>query len=222
MLTNMSRPGYSNCYYPNTQPFFPGIIPTIDYQANQALLATLSANALRNAMIQQYSLLCTQQAMNLSKLSKFQGGNPFMNSDAGKNDFQQTSANSKEELFAGKKSSESVTVEEVGIEAEEERKFKCKHAGCGLAFKTKRQSIMHHNKFEAECKSDRNTIVRVIGKFKLALRSLIKKYGVDKEKLENSEKYLELIRKFNKIKSELIDPEYFAFVVGEKVLDDEM
>ena len=43
-----------------------------------------------------------------------------------------------------------------------ERKHKCRHRSCELGFKTIRQSIMHHNKFEPECKAERNAIVKVI------------------------------------------------------------
>ena len=85
---------------------------------------------------------------------------------------------------------------------------------------------MHHNKFEPECKADRNLIVNVVGKYKFLLKKIVEKLRKDGrknvDKLEDNEKYQKLMKKFVEIKDELVDPEYFAFVVGEKlVLDDE-
>jgi hypothetical protein len=103
-----------------------------------------------------------------------------------------------------------------------ERKHKCRHRSCELGFKTIRQSIMHHNKFEPECKAERNAIVKVIGKYKILLKKLVKKYGINKEKLSEIDKFQKLEKKMEDLKLILADPEYFSFIVGDKVLDEEM
>jgi hypothetical protein len=200
------------------------MIPNMNYLLNQTLLANFSANAFKNAIAAQYSLLNSKASLIQSMKNEFGSTNKFLLSEQGKLEFQQTSTNSKPDMpSSGKpKTNSTVTNDELGIEYEEERKFQCKHKGCGLAFKTKRQCIMHHNKFEPECKVDRNAIVKVIGKYKILLKKLVKQFGISPEKLEGNAKYNELLKKFHELKSVLVDPEYFAFAVGDKLIEDQV
>lgn len=133
-------------------------------------------------------------------------------------------SNSNLELINSKplRSNSIFSNEEGKVKDEEDRKFKCKHKYCEMGFKTKRQLIMHHNKFEPECKEERNAIVKVIGKYKALLKKLLKKYGINKDKLNEIEKFQELKRKMEDIKSNLNDPEYFSFFIGDKVLDEDV
>ncbi len=138
---------------------------------------------------------------------------------------QQTSpSNTKIDLINSKqhRSNSIFSNEEGRLKEENERKYKCRHKNCELGFKTIRQSTMHHNKFEPECKAERNAIVKVIGKYKVLLKKLVKKYGINKEKLSEIEKFQKLEKKMEDIKLNLADPEFFSFIVGDKVLEEEM
>jgi hypothetical protein len=145
--------------------------------------------------------------------------------DRGVFDQQTSPSNTNLDLFNSKqqRSNSTISLEEGKLkEDEEERKYKCRHKNCEVGFKTIRQSIMHHNKFEPECKAERNAIVKIIGKYKVLLKRLINKYGLNMEKLKEVEKFQKLEKKLEDLKMNMADPEYFSFIVGDKVLEEDM
>ncbi len=92
--------------------------------------------------------------------------------------------------------------------------FTCDHTSCFLKFKTKRQKSMHHNKLENECKLEKNTLIRLIGKFKNILFALKKRFNW--KNLEQNQSYIDLRNDYtNLIKNRLMDPEFFFSVLGE-------
>lgn len=182
------------------------------------------ANFYLNASIPAFSRSRMANSTKFSSFSAVQPElnifNPFDNNDKRKYDSKNTLSRSKQDYIHSKhhKSNTTLSNDEIVIEEDEERKYKCKHRHCGIGFKTKRQSIMHHNKFEPECKADRNAIVRVLGKYKALLKKIIKTYGLNKEKIVESEIYKKLEKKFEEIKSNLVDPEYFSFIDRKSVV----
>ena len=103
---------------------------------------------------------------------------------------------------------------EMNCEQNKSKIFECKHKGCNLSFKTKRQQIVHHNKFERECLNDKNILIKLIGKYKQALNSILTKYNVKIENFENSKIFGNLSRKFNDTLNFLQDREFFDSFVG--------
>ena len=95
--------------------------------------------------------------------------------------------------------------------------FICKHKGCNLKFKTKRQLIVHHNKFEEECLSDKNMLIKLVEVYKKTLITLVKRYNVNKEDLVTSKSYLNLYQQNQCLLEKLQDREFFDSYVGEHI-----
>jgi len=97
------------------------------------------------------------------------------------------------------------------------KQFICKHKGCNLKFKTKRQLIVHHNKFEEECLNEKNMLIKLVEMYKKTLVALVKKFGANKEKLQNSKIYLNLYEQNQCLLSKIQDKEFYDSYVGESI-----
>lgn len=97
----------------------------------------------------------------------------------------------------------------------EEQPFTCEHYSCFTRFKTKRQKILHHNKLEKECMSEKNILIKLLGKMKSTLSLVISKYP--KRELEELKTYQEIKMVYNDIiKNKIMDPEFLFSIMGEK------
>lgn len=93
--------------------------------------------------------------------------------------------------------------------------FSCEHVGCNMKFKSKKEKLLHHNICEPECKNEKNSLVRLIDKFKYCILFLIENYGIDQKRVENLDEYVKLQDEFNETKFKLYDTEYFFSILGE-------
>ncbi len=97
------------------------------------------------------------------------------------------------------------------------KQFVCKHKGCNLKFKTKRQLIVHHNKFEEECLNDKNLLIKIVEMYKKTLTAMVKKFSVNKEKLQNSKIYLNLNERNQCLLAKIQDKEFYDSYVGDNI-----
>lgn len=106
---------------------------------------------------------------------------------------------------------------EMNCEHNTQKIYECKHKECNLKFKTKRQLIVHHNKFERECLNDKNLLIKLIGKYKKALDALLIKYNIKVEELKNTNDFVVLNEKLKTTYGKIQDREFFDSFVGENI-----
>jgi hypothetical protein len=94
----------------------------------------------------------------------------------------------------------------------DKRKFPyaCRHIDCSHRFKTKKQRIVHHNRVEKQCKTEKHMLIKLIRHYKVALTSLVNKGMVD----TTSENYLRLKKVYKATENASSDFEYFYCLLG--------
>ena len=89
----------------------------------------------------------------------------------------------------------------------------CSHINCKHFFKTKKQKIMHHDKLEEECRSEKNYIMNLLSDFQKNINLLVKDYY-------NENEINLLFKKINvqKLKTEnfIIDFDQYGAIIGDK------
>ena len=72
-------------------------------------------------------------------------------------------------------------------EREDDKKYKCGHNGCDLAYRTKKQRVAHHGKMDQECQKDTIALLRQIALVKEAFEEMWRNDKVDnKDKMRMS------------------------------------
>ena len=94
---------------------------------------------------------------------------------------------------------------------EEDKKYKCGHKGCDLAYKTKKQRASHHGKMDPECQRDSIEYLSLISTTKNILFSLIKE-----NKIKNTEKLKEISKNYENIMDNISINEYAQLICGNK------
>ena len=92
----------------------------------------------------------------------------------------------------------------------------CSHGGLCHEFKTKKQKIMHHNKLEKECRSEKNYIIRLINTYEKAINSFKdeKNNGLS---LNEYDEFKELEKQKNKTEQIINDKDLFDSIFSNKV-----
>ena len=60
----------------------------------------------------------------------------------------------------------------------------CKHKGCNHISKTSKQNLIHHEKLEPECKSEKNNLFNLLNIFISSVKEIMELKGEFKEDLE--------------------------------------
>ena len=90
----------------------------------------------------------------------------------------------------------------------------CSHLGCKHTFKTKKQKIMHHDKLEDECRSDKNYLMSLIASFKSSLNDILNEYS--KEEINKiCEKFnISIHKQTKKVEEVVLDKEQYDALLG--------
>ena len=89
-------------------------------------------------------------------------------------------------------------------------KIMCKHSGCDLLFKTKKQAIFHHFKMSPKCQDDTISLLKMIFETKkIAVKSM--------EKNENN--YEEISKLYENTMKEISLSDYINIITGLKIKD---
>ena len=91
----------------------------------------------------------------------------------------------------------------------------CSHGGVCHEFKTKKQKIMHHNKLEKECRSEKNYIIRLINTYEKAIN--IFKNENNGLSLNEYDEYKELEKQKSKTEKIINDKDLFDSIFSNKV-----
>lgn len=94
--------------------------------------------------------------------------------------------------------------------------FTCEHICCNIKFKTKREKLLHHDKFEPICKDEKDSLVQLIDKFQSGINSMIYNFDLDIKTVEKNEDYIKLQSEFEETKK-LINTDFFRKLLGEKL-----
>ena len=80
--------------------------------------------------------------------------------------------------------------------------YSCEHMGCNAKFRTKLEKLKHHCEMEIDCFKERKELIKLIQRYKIFLKNIIKKKGIDENK---NEIVLKLKKNYEEIKNKLID-----------------
>ena len=89
--------------------------------------------------------------------------------------------------------------------------FSCEHMGCNAKFKTKREKLTHHCKFEPDCLTEREELIKLVQKYKLLMKKIMREKNVDPQ---NNDIIYNLKKEYEEIQSKLIDSNLFIKYLG--------
>lgn len=87
-------------------------------------------------------------------------------------------------------------------------KIKCDHANCKLKFKTQKQKLNHHNKFEKKCFIERNSLIKLASRYKKLYIAILKEFKINGI-VENTDDYLSLKNEVEKSLKNSYDHSFF-------------
>lgn len=96
-------------------------------------------------------------------------------------------------------------------EREDDKKFKCGHRGCDLAYRTKKQKVAHHGKMDQECQKDTINLLRQIALVKEVFEEMCQNDKV------NENERMRIKEKYEKIMKEISLDEYASMICGNKI-----
>ena len=90
--------------------------------------------------------------------------------------------------------------------------YSCEHMGCNAKFKTKLEKLKHHSEMEIDCYKERKELIKLIQRYKIFLKKIIIKKGIDPDK---NEIVLKLKKNYEDVQDKLIDKDLFNHYLGE-------
>ena len=90
--------------------------------------------------------------------------------------------------------------------------YSCEHMGCNAKFKTKLEKLKHHSEMEVDCYKERKELIKLIQRYKIFLKKIIEKKGIDENK---NEVIIKLKKNYEEIRNKLIDKDLFNYYLGE-------
>ena len=91
--------------------------------------------------------------------------------------------------------------------------YSCEHMGCNAKFKTKLDKLRHHCEMEIECFIERKELIKLIQRYKIFFRKIIKKKNINEKE---NEIVKNLKKNYEEIQKKLIDQELFNHYLGEE------
>jgi hypothetical protein len=88
----------------------------------------------------------------------------------------------------------------------------CSHFGCKHIFKTKKQKLMHHDKLEDECRSDKNYLMNLISSF----QNFFNEICSDKDKIKFEQNYISINEQIKKVEEVVLNKEHYDALLGIK------
>ena len=70
---------------------------------------------------------------------------------------------------------------------------------------------------EPECKIERNSLIKLIKKYKQFLKHVVNEKQID---LDSNEEYVSLKAYYHEIEEKMLDPDYFHCILGKKFEDE--
>ena len=98
------------------------------------------------------------------------------------------------------------------LEESMEFPFSCEHLNCNAKFRTEKEKLEHHSKMEPSCLEERAELIKLLKKYKILLKRIIKDKNIDSDKNEVISK---LKNEYKDIQQKLIDKNLFVKYLGE-------
>ena len=95
--------------------------------------------------------------------------------------------------------------------------YSCEHMGCNAKFKTKLEKLKHHCEMEIECFIERKELIKLIQRYKIFFRKIVKKKNINEKENEIVQN---LKKNYQEIQNKLIDQELFNHYLGEEFDND--
>ena len=95
--------------------------------------------------------------------------------------------------------------------------FSCEHMGCNAKFKTEKEKMDHHSKIEPDCLIEREELIKLVQKYKLFLKKVVKDSHIDPNQ---NEVLINLKKDYEDIQSKLIDKKLFEHYLGNNFESD--
>ena len=90
--------------------------------------------------------------------------------------------------------------------------FSCEHLNCNSKFRTEKEKLEHHSKMEPSCLKERKELIKLLKKYKILLKRIIKDNNIDSDKNETINK---LRKEYKEIQQKLIDSNLFIKYLGK-------
>ena len=97
----------------------------------------------------------------------------------------------------------------------DDRDVTCSHCMGGHVFKTKKQKIMHHDKLQDECRTEKNYLINLISELKNSIDTLIEKSNKKKE-IEESSPFAEVKKQSKVTEGKIFDYEQYEALFLKK------
>ena len=89
--------------------------------------------------------------------------------------------------------------------------YSCEHMGCNAKFKTPKEKLNHHDQMEPDCLVERKELIKLLQKYKLLLKHIIKEKNINSN---DNEIVKNLKCVYEEIQKKLIDNELFTHYLG--------
>lgn len=109
---------------------------------------------------------------------------------------------------------ESENQDKVNSKDDSDYPFCCNHEKCFTRFKTKKRKILHHQRLEPECRSEKILLYTLLSKHKYALKKIHQMYRKN-EPYEETISFSNLKEAFETTITKLVDPEFFFSLFGD-------
>ena len=97
----------------------------------------------------------------------------------------------------------------------------CKHKGCNHISKTAKQNLVHHDKLELECKSEKNNLFNLLNDFISSIQDILELKGESKEnfdelkeKGEFEEEIVNVEKQAKRLIESAIDKDQYKGIIG--------
>ena len=90
--------------------------------------------------------------------------------------------------------------------------FSCEHLNCNSKFRTEKEKLEHHSKMEPSCLEERKELIKLLKRYKILLKRIIKDNNIDSDK---NEAITRLRKEYKEIQQKLIDINIFVKYLGK-------
>lgn len=90
--------------------------------------------------------------------------------------------------------------------------YSCEHMGCNAKFRTQKEKLNHHNQMEPDCLIERQELLKLIQRYKILLKHIIKENDINPSE---NEVILNLKSIYEETQGKIIDIDFFKSFLGD-------
>ena len=95
--------------------------------------------------------------------------------------------------------------------------YSCEHMGCNAKFRTQKEKLNHHNQMEPDCLTERQELLKLIQRYKILLKHIIKENNINPTE---NEVIVNLKSIYEETQGKIIDIDFFKSFLGDTFESD--